>query len=381
MDFGWTDEQLESRKRAIAFAASELNADLVQRDRESLFHRELWKKCAAFGVFGWTVPEQYGGSGRDIIDAVNQLEALGEGCRDNGLLLAINAQVWTIQEPILTFGSDEQKSHYLPRFCRGEVVAGDAITELEAGSDALAMLTTAVKTEGGYLLNGRKTYIGMAPMADLALVYAKTDPEAGQWGVSAFLVEKGTPGFTVGANTSKMGLRTMPMGEFVFENCAVPESCLLGAEGAGMSLFSHAMEWERSFILCSHVGAMARQLKECVDHARERKQFGQAIGGFQSVSNRIADMGVRLETCRLLLYKLAWMKQTGQTAALEATMANLLHAESFLASSLDAMRTHGAKGYLTEYGIERDLRDAAGGVIYAGTSDIQRNLISRLLGL
>jgi alkylation response protein AidB-like acyl-CoA dehydrogenase len=381
MDFGWTEEQLESRKRAVAFAASELNADLVERDRESLFHRELWKKCAAFGVFGWTLPKQYGGSGRDIIDAVNQLEALGEGCRDNGLLLAINAQVWTIQEPILTFGSEEQKARYLPRFCRGEVVAGDAITELEAGSDALAMSTTAVKSEGGYLLNGRKTYIGMAPLADLALVYAKTDPEAGQWGVSAFLVEKGTPGFTVGSNTSKMGLRTMPMGEFVFENCAVPESNRLGAEGAGMSLFSHAMEWERSFILCSHVGAMARQLKECVDHACERKQFGQTIGGFQSVSNRIADMGVRLETCRLLLYKLAWMKQTGQTAALEATMANLLHAESFLASSLDAMRTHGAKGYLTEYGIERDLRDAAGGVIYAGTSDIQRNLISRLLGL
>ena len=147
-----------------------------------------------------------------------------------------------------------------------------------------------------------------------------------------------------------------------------------------MSLFNHAMEWERSFILCSHVGAMARQLDDCVTHARERRQFGQPIGRFQSVSNRLADMRLRLETCRLLLYKAAWMKQNGQSAAMEATLANLHHAESFLASSLDAVRLHGARGYLTEFGIECDLRDAAGGVIYAGTSDIQRNLITRLLG-
>lgn len=381
MDFEWTDQQLIKRKGAIAFGESALNLDLAERDRTSSFSLDLWKRCAEFGVFGWTVPEEYGGSGRNILDAVCQLEALGEGCRDNGLLLAINAQIWTIQEPLLTFGSEEQKKRYLPGFCRGERVAGDAITEVDAGSDALAMSTHAVKQGDSYLLNGRKTCIGMAPLADLALVYAKTDPEAGQWGISAFLVEKGTPGFTAGANVSKMGLRTMPMGEFVFEDCRVPESSRLGAEGSGMSLFSHAMEWERSFILCSHVGAMARQLRECVDHARSRKQFGKSIGGFQSVSNRIADMTLRLETCRLLLHKLAWMKQTGRTAALEATMANLLHAESFLASSLDAVRTHGARGYLTEFEIERDLRDATGGVIYAGTSDIQRNLIARLQGL
>jgi alkylation response protein AidB-like acyl-CoA dehydrogenase len=245
----------------------------------------------------------------------------------------------------------------------------------------MAMSTHAVKEGDSYRLNGRKTYIGMAPLADLALVYAKTDPDAGQWGISAFLVEKETAGFSAGENVTKMGLRTMPMGEFVFDDCRVSESCRLGAEGSGMSLFNHAMEWERSFILCSHVGAMARQLRECVEFARSRKQFGKTIGDFQSVSNRIADMSVRLETCRLLLYKLAWMKQAGRTATLEATMANLWHAESFLASSLDAIRTHGGRGYLTDHEVERDLRDATGGVIYAGTSDIQRNLIARLQGL
>ena len=171
------------------------------------------------------------------------------------------------------------------------------------------------------------------------------------------------------------------MGGFVFDDCRVPESSRLGPEGAGLSLFNQTMEWERSFILASHVGAMARQLDEAVAYVNERVQFGRRIGGFQSVSNRIADMRLRLETSRLLLYKLAWMKGQGQAAPLEAAMAKLHLSESFLASSLDAVRTHGARGYLQDYGIERDLRDALGGILYAGTSDIQRNLIARLLGV
>ena len=171
------------------------------------------------------------------------------------------------------------------------------------------------------------------------------------------------------------------MGGFEFEDCDVPESSRLGAEGVGFSLFNHMMEWERSLIQASHVGAMARQLDDCIAYAKRRHQFGKPIGTFQSVANRIADMKVRLETARLLLYKLAWMKQHSQTAALEAAIAKLHLSESFLASSLDAVRTHGGVGYLTEQGVDRDLRDALGGVIYAGTSDIQRNVIARLLGL
>jgi alkylation response protein AidB-like acyl-CoA dehydrogenase len=381
MDFSWTAEQLARRLEVIEFAEANLNDGLEERDRDLVFPQEAWQRCAEFGILGCNVPGEHGGNGRDVLNAVCLLEALGQGCRDNGLLLALNAQIWTIHEPLLAFGSEEQKQKYLPALCSGQIIAADAITEEDAGSDAMGMETTARRSGDGYVLNGRKMFIGMAPRADLAIVFAKTDPEAGQWGISAFLVERGTPGFSCSENRAKMGLRTMPMGEFTFEDCVVPESCRLGGEGAGMSLFNHTMEWERCLILSSHVGAMARQLDECVAFAKKRTQFGQTLGGFQSVTNRIAEMALRVETCRTLLYKVAWLKHHGKPAALEAAMAKLHFSECFTASSLDAIRTHGARGYLTDFGIERDLRDAVGGVIYAGTSDIQRNLIARLLGL
>ena len=381
MDFSWTAEQIALREQVIAFARAELNHDLETRDRQEAFPHALWKECARQGMFGWTVPVEYGGRGRDVLTAVCLLEALGFGCRDNGLTLAVNALVWTIQEPILTFGTESQKREYLPRLCAGELLAADALTEDDAGSDAFAVSTTARKTADGYVLNGRKTLISMAPVADLALVYAKTDPSAGAWGLSAFLIEKGTSGFTDSPQRSKTGLRSIPIGGFDLVDCFVPDSCRLGAEGAGLSLFNHTLEWERSFILTSHVGAMARQLDECVVHAKTREQFGKTIGTFQSVSNRIADLKVRLETARLLLYKLAWMKHHSQPAALDAAVAKLYLSECFVASSLDAVRTFGGKGYLSDAGIERDLRDSLGGVLYAGTSDIQRNVIARLLGL
>jgi alkylation response protein AidB-like acyl-CoA dehydrogenase len=381
MDFSWTAEQTALREQAIRFARDELDGDVVKRDREGEFPAADWKKCAAHGLLAWTVPEEYGGRGRDVLTAVYLLEGLGYGCRDNGLALALNSQIWTIQEPLLTFGSEAQKQRYLPRLCAGELYAADAVTEEDAGSDALNLTTTARRIPAGYVLRGRKTFIGMAPIADLALVFAKTDPEAGQWGISAFLVEKGTPGFRSTPPMSKTGLRTVPMAGFELDDCVVPEENRLGPEGAGLGIFNSTIEWERSFILASHVGAMARQLDACVEYARRRQQFGKSIGSYQSVSNRIADMKVRLETARLLLYKLAWMKHRSQPAALDAAIAKLYLSECFVDSSLDAVRTHGGRGYVTEFEIERDLRDAVGGVIYAGTSDIQRNLIARLLGL
>jgi alkylation response protein AidB-like acyl-CoA dehydrogenase len=194
-------------------------------------------------------------------------------------------------------------------------------------------------------------------------------------------VEKGTPGFRVGRDIEKMGLRTSPMGELILEDCVLPVESRLGAEGAGSAIFNSSMEWERSCILGSHIGAMERQLEDCIRYVRERRQFGQTIGKFQSVANRIADMQVRLETARLLLYKVAWLKQAGKPAVMEAAMAKLYLSESFVQSSLDAIRTHGGYGYMTELGVERDLRDAVGGTLYSGTSDIQRMIISRWLGL
>lgn len=369
------------RASVLEFATKELVHPVREHDRTSTFSHQSWRKCAEFGILGGNIPRQYGGSGRSVLDNVLIMEALGYGCRDNGFTLGLNAQMWTINQPILTFGTDAQKQEFLPRLARGECIAADAITEENAGSDALGMETTARRDGDSYILNGRKQYIGFAPIADLLIAFAKTDPSAGPWGISAFLLDADSEGIQRSSNREKLGLRTLPMGEIQFEDCRIPADRRLGREGVGMSLFNHTIEWERSFILASHVGSMARQLDMSIEHAKNRRQFGKKIGDFQSVSNRIVDMRVRLETSRLLMYKAAWLKQEGKPATLEANMTNLAVAEAFLESSMEAIRVHGGKGYLQDFEIERDLRDAVGGVIYAGTSDIQRNLIARILGL
>jgi alkylation response protein AidB-like acyl-CoA dehydrogenase len=224
-------------------------------------------------------------------------------------------------------------------------------------------------------------FVTNAPLADLAVVFATVDPAKGMWGITAFVVEKGTPGFSISRDIDKMGLRTAPMAELLFQDCYVPEENRLGPEGVGARIFNHSMEWERSCILASHVGAMEHQLEVCIRYARERLQFGQPIGQFQSVSNRIADMKVRIETARLILYKVAWLKKMGKPATMEAALAKLYLSECFVQSGMDAIRIHGGYGYMTEFELERDLRDAVGGTLYSGTSDIQRNIIARLLGL
>ncbi|MEN8763997.1 MAG: acyl-CoA dehydrogenase family protein [Thiogranum sp.] len=380
MDFGWTDKQQAAYASSVSFAQQQLNDDLRQRDADASFDLDLWRKCSEFGVLGWCVPTQYGGAGLDVLSSVRMLEGIGYGCRDNALTLGLNGQIWTVQEPLLQFGSEQLKQRYLPRLCCGELLAADAISEPDSGSDAFSLKTRAEKVSGGYLLNGQKSYIGLAPVAGMSLVFANTNPDAKQWGVSAFIVESGFDGYTASPPRLKMGLRTTPLGDILLENCFVPEENRLGTEGAGFSIFNHSANWERSFIFTSHIGSMARQLDECVRYTRQRKQFGKAIAEFQSVSNRLADMKLRLETSQLLLYKLAWLKQRGDQATLEAAMAKLHLGEAFAANSLDAMRIHGARGYLSEYEVERDLRDALGGVIYGGTSDIQRNIVARLLG-
>jgi alkylation response protein AidB-like acyl-CoA dehydrogenase len=297
------------------------------------------------------------------------------------LIFALNAQMWSVQHPILTFGTQAQKQRYLPGLCRGELIGAHGMTEPDSGSDAYSLRTRAEKRDDGYVLNGNKTFVTNAPIADLALIFATTKPELGQWGVTAFLVEKGTPGLMVSRDLEKLGLRTAPMGELILQDCYVPEENRLGSEGAGASLFGSSMEWERSFILAGHVGAMERQLEACIRYARERRQFGQPIGGFQAVSNRIADMKVRLETARLMLYKVAWLKTIGKPAAMEAAIAKLYLSECFVQSCQDAIRIHGGYGYVTEFELERDLRDSIGGTLYSGTSDIQRVVIAKWLGL
>ena len=382
MDFSWSDEQHARRAETVEFARRELDdGGLRERDEQEEFPRTLWKRCADFGILGLSVPEEFGGREVDLMTAMLVMEGLGYGCPDNGLAFALNAQLWTVQLPIVRFGTEDQKARFLPGLCDGSRIGAHALTEPESGSDAFSLRTRAQPVEGGYVLNGAKSLVSLAPISDLALVFASTDPERGKWGITAFVIDTGSQGFTASAKRSKMGLRTVPLGEMVFEDCFVPESDRLGPEGAGVSISNHSLEIERCCILASQLGAMERQIEASIQQARGRNQFGQAIGKFQSVSNRIADMRLRLETARLLLHKVAWLKHMDQPAMLEAALLKLHLSESFVASGLDAIRIHGGSGYLTETGVERDLRDSIGGILYAGTSDIQRNIIARLLGL
>src|SRR5262245_3814611 len=381
MDFSWSEEQLEFKRRAGRFAEAELNQGFGERERRGEFARESWRKCAEFGVLGLSFPVQYGGRPSDLLTTVLTMEGLGYGCHDNGLLFALNAQMWSVQHPLLVCGTAAQKEKYLPRLIRGELIGAHGMTEPDSGSDAYSLRLRAERCAGGYRLNGIKTLITNAPVADLAVVFATTNPERGMWGVTAFLVDRGTPGFNTSLAIDKMGLRTASMGELILEDCFVPEENRLGAEGGGARLFQSSMEWERSCILASHLGAMERQLEECVKYARERRQFDQPISKFQAVSHRLVEMKLRLETARLLVYQVAWLKQQGQPVVSEAALAKLYLSEAFVQSSFDAIRTHGGYGYTSDCGVEHDLRDAVGGTLYSGTSDIQRNLIARQMGL
>ena len=381
MNFTWNDEQLARKAAAIAFAEANLNENLIDRNREGIWSWEAWRKCADYGLLGLVVPQAYGGSEEDIMTAILIMEGIGYGCKENALPFALNSHMWSVQPAIQKFGSEAQKEKYLPKLVKGEWIGAFGITEVETGSDSYALQTQAKKVDGGYVLNGSKAYITFAPICELCVVFATTNPNLGRWGISAFVVERGTPGFSTPPVEEKMGLRTTPFGKLVFEDCFIPEENRLAPEGAGVSIFTTAMESERSYIFASQLGRMERQLEENITFARQRKAFGQSIGKFQSISNRIVDMKMRLETARLLLYKVAWLEQQGKPLLMDAAMAKLHLSEMFVESSLDAVRIHGAQGYATEFEIERDLRDSVGGLIYSGTSDIQRNIIARLMGL
>jgi alkylation response protein AidB-like acyl-CoA dehydrogenase len=381
MDFSWTDEQTRLRTAVVEFARTQLHSDTPEFERVAKLDHRGWRACAAFGIQGLPIPRQYGGGELDALSTVYALEGLGYACRDNGLIFSINAHLWSCALPIVTFGTEAHKTSLLPKLCSGELIGGNATTEPESGSDAFSLTTTAERRGDRYVLNGSKVFCTNGPVADLLVVYATLNRAQGPRGVTAFLVEKGTSGLSVGRAMDKMGLRTSPLGEVGFTDCEVPVESRLGAEGAGVAIFTHSMEWERSCILASAVGAMQRQLEECIAYARERKQFGQSIGKFQLVSSKIVDMKLRLETSRSLLYRVAWLKSRGRQALMEASMAKLYISECWTQSCLDAIQVHGGYGYMTELGIERDLRDAIGSRLYSGTSEIQRNIIAQFLGL
>ncbi len=380
MDFDLTEDQAAYRDSVLGFARREL-AEMPAGDAGLECFRRRWRACAEFGITGLPVPAEYGGTGADMVTVVAALDALGLGCPDNGLLFSLNAQMWACQHPIVAFGSEPQKRAYLPRLCDGSLIAAHAMTEPGSGSDAFALSTTARQSGDGYVLSGSKVFVTNGPAAGLFLVFATTNRSRGFGGLCASLVPADAPGLTVGPPARKMGLDGSPMSELFLDDCAAPEDAVLGEPGMGMTIFASAMKRERSLILATTVGTMQRSLDRCLLHARERKQFGKPIGEFQAVASRIVDMKLRLETARLLLYRVGWLIDRGRPFDLDSALVKLHLSEAFVQSSLDALQVHGGYGYMTENGLERDVRDAIASRIYSGTSDIQRNIAAAAMGL
>ena len=382
MDFKWSDEQAAVYKEVKEFARKELNKGLAERDRNGIFFLDGWRKCADMGIQGLPIPSVYGGTGSNALTTIYALEALGFGCAVHGLIHVINSHMWGCEIPIWKFGTEKQKQGYLRFLCKGEMIGGHAVTEPDAGSDVFSIKTSARKEGGYYIIDGSKSIVSNAPIADLLIVFAVTKSNHRfLGGISAFIVEKNTPGVTIGTPLEKMGLKTAPIAEVFFDGCRVPMGNLLGNEGSALRVFNETMEWERSCLFACQAGAMERILNICIEYAKNRHQFGQPIGKFQAISTKLADIKINIELGKLILYKIGWLKSHNENVLLESSMAKLFISESLKAAASDAVQIHGAYGYMSEVGIEREFRDSIASTIYSGTSEIQRNIISKFLGL
>lgn len=381
MDFDWSEEQQERYEAIVRFARGELSPGHIERDREARFDRKLWEKAASFGLTGLPIPQDWEGASLGALDTIRAIEGLGYGCMDAGLVFSICAHIFACAVPIWKAGDDWQRERFLKAITSGRWIGANAITESEAGSDVFSLKTTAVKDGGHYVLNGVKSFVTNGPVADLFLVYATVDRNSGFLGVTAFLIEKDAQGLKVSSGYDKVGLRSSPIGELYLDDCRVPAENRLGKDGAGGAIFKESMAWERACLFAVYVGVMQRQIEVCIEYAKGRKQFGQPIGKFESVANRIVDMKLRLEASRLLLYKAGWMRQQGKRSELESAISKLFIAESAVQSGLDAIQIHGGYGCMSETGIDLWLRDAIPARIYSGTSEIMRKVIAKRLGL
>jgi alkylation response protein AidB-like acyl-CoA dehydrogenase len=360
-----------------------LNEDNIAWDRREEFPWHKWTLIKEAGILGLPFPKEWGGSEYDLTDTMKVLEELGYRCEDAGLNVAVSTQIISTGVPMLRFGSTEQKNRYLPKICSGEMMCAHAITEPGGGSDAFGMETTAVLQEDGrYLLNGRKTFISNGPIADLFVIYAMTNRELGALGgASVFLLERGTPGFSIGNPISKMGLKTLQLAELEFDNCVLNADSVIGKVGIGFPILEYVMKWE---VLCGfsiNVGEMQRRLEKCIHYAKRRTQFGQPIGSYQAIAHKIADMQIGLTTSREHLYQTAAKIQRKENATIDVAIAKLITSEANVQSALSAVQIFGGKGYMSEFGIEKELRNSIAGTIYSGTSEIQRNKIASMLGL
>jgi L-prolyl-PCP dehydrogenase len=384
MDFTWSSQQRELYDAAVE-AAHRIGAaaDRAPEDcaGEGGFCVDAWRAAGEFGLAGLDVPVEYGGLGLDCLTTARVIEGFGEGCTDLGLLFSVAAHLFACCGPIAKAGSPTLRERFLPSLARGDAIGANAITEAEAGSDVMALRTLAKRAGRGYSISGEKTFVTNAPIADVTVVYACTQPDGGYLSLSAFAVERDTPGLLVGEPLEKIGLRGSPTGSVYLRDSFVPAENLIGAEGQGALIFKAAMQVERACLFAAYLGAMSRQLEEVLSFARERRQFGRTIGKNQAISHRVVDMKLRLESARLLVYRACWLLDRGRDAMVEVSLAKIAVSEAAIQSGLDAIQIHGGLGVISATGIDRPLRDALPAPVVSGTSEIQRDIVAARLGL
>ncbi|PYC64816.1 acyl-CoA dehydrogenase [Micromonospora arborensis] len=376
----WTADQ-DALRNGLAPWLHVLNDEHVELDARAEFPREKWAVLRRAGLLGLPVQERWGGLGQDLLTTMYVLEGLGEGCRDAGLNFSVSTHLASTAIAVQRFASAALKDRYLPEVASGALIGAHAITEPDSGSDALAMRTRAVRDGDHFVLSGQKAFVSNGPVADLIVVYARTGEPGSPLGITAFLVERETPGLVVGPPTAKMGLRTSPFGELYLDGCRVPAANVVGRVGGGFLVLDHVMKWE---ILCGfaiNAGEMRNRVDRCREYARTRNQFGSPIAKFQAVAHRIVDMEIGVRTARAALYGAASRMVAGANVTMDVAVAKVVTSEANVASALAAVQIFGGNGYTTEYGVEKELRNAVAGTIYSGTSEIQRNRIAAMLGL
>ncbi|MEV6694622.1 acyl-CoA dehydrogenase family protein [Micromonospora sp. NPDC051196] len=343
--------------------------------------RAAFTTAAGTGVAALCLPPEVGGGGLGALDTALGLEAFGRACPDTGLTFAVAAHLLACAVPIRDFAAAPARDRLLRGLATGALVAANAMTEDGAGSDIGAIAATARQDGDDYVIDGEKSWASNAPIADVMVTYAVTNPRAGFLGVSAFAVPRKLPGVVVGEPLDKLGLTGCLAGRVRFDGARVPREYLLGTEGQGAAIFQHSMAWERACLFAIYVGLMDRQLEMCVAHAGQRRQFGRRIGEFQAVSHRIAGMKQRLESARLLLYRACWLLDRGGDHVEAAALSKVAVSEAAVANSLDAFQIFGSAGYLNGGGIAEQLRDCLPSTLFSGTTEIQRELLVRGVGL
>ena len=377
MDFELTEEQQMVREMTRAFVKREVKPVASRLDREGIYPSELVKRLSELGLMGMSVPQEFGGSGMDLLSCVVAMEEISKGWASLAVAMSVHNSL--VCAPILRFGSAAQKQKYLALLARGEWLGCYALTEPSAGSDAGSIQTRAKRTGNDFVLNGNKIFITNGNRANLAIVYAVTDPARDKKGISAFIVEKNSPGFVVGKLEDKLGLRSSDTASLLFEDCRVPHENLLGAEGEGFKIALATLDGGRIGIAAQALGIAQGCLEESVAYAQQRRQFGHAIAEFEAIQWMLADMATEIDAARLLAYRAAWLAEQGRRFTKEAAMAKLFASEAANRAAYKAIQIFGGYGYTKEFAVERLFRDVRITTLYEGTSEIQRLVIARHL--